>query len=528
MINNAYLTKMASRHREHLSGYLGAHKAGKPNNSSLSKSKATTSTEQGTVQSQSKDVPVLFTSSARSRATYLSAKTRPVVKITGKATINHLPDELLLKIFSYLDAGHLLLAARVCKRWLPVAKDNLLWERIVARYCGPSTSASNQTLQSGQNTSAVSSKNLFIKSVSSSRNKKALRFLKKINPFTGLSRDTDKALKSAGVYFQLTLIDQYQNEHVLNSKDVFYHQMAATTRWYDLEVPKIKHIKKIQVHSINPLFFNNKGTAIYNSPYQRSLLLSHDLDWNKVLKRITDFDNLHLLFLPNGFVLCLERCKMLLNWLCLFQGDGELAFVSMGLHCNQLVQRCLLGSSDIPYDIGTHKVIPDDIDSSYGLHDYQCTVEIRTSRNSIWSQQFNCLSCKKENIGSGFAVFPLIRKDYHCDHVILQKKLQFPWKTDAFRGIVENVAWIDVTVLDERGEPFWCISSLSRVGEQCLQKNFDFDYSSEDVYTLSFMDERGKLEAQMSKTDDDNFFMTILNLKLSLDRINAWFGTTYK
>ena len=39
--------------------------------------------------------------------------------------------------------------------------------------------------------------------------------------------------------------------------------------------------------------------------------------------------------------------------------------------------------------------------------------------------------------GSGFAVFPLIRKDYHCDHVILQKKLQFPWKTDAFKGIVE-------------------------------------------------------------------------------------------
>ena len=39
--------------------------------------------------------------------------------------------------------------------------------------------------------------------------------------------------------------------------------------------------------------------------------------------------------------------------------------------------------------------------------------------------------------GSGYVVLPLIRKDYHTDHVVLQKKLQFPWKTDAFKGVVE-------------------------------------------------------------------------------------------
>ena len=38
---------------------------------------------------------------------------------------------------------------------------------------------------------------------------------------------------------------------------------------------------------------------------------------------------------------------------------------------------------------------------------------------------------------SGYAKFPLIRKDCHHDHVIFTKALQFPWKTDNFKGIVE-------------------------------------------------------------------------------------------
>ena len=41
--------------------------------------------------------------------------------------------------------------------------------------------------------------------------------------------------------------------------------------------------------------------------------------------------------------------------------------------------------------------------------------------------------------GSGYIVLPLIRKDFHTDHVVLQKKLHFPWKTDAFKGIVEVI-----------------------------------------------------------------------------------------
>ena len=41
--------------------------------------------------------------------------------------------------------------------------------------------------------------------------------------------------------------------------------------------------------------------------------------------------------------------------------------------------------------------------------------------------------------GTGYVVLPLIRKEFHSDHVVLQKKLHFPWKTDAFKGVVEVI-----------------------------------------------------------------------------------------
>ena len=46
-----------------------------------------------------------------------------VNRTIGPTLVSSLPDELLLNIFSYLNAGDLLTAARVCKRWQPLASD---------------------------------------------------------------------------------------------------------------------------------------------------------------------------------------------------------------------------------------------------------------------------------------------------------------------------------------------------------------------------------------------------------------------
>ncbi|KAL4234816.1 proteasome-mediated ubiquitin-dependent protein catabolic process [Mactra antiquata] len=513
---------MAGRHKEHLSSYLNKHKTGSASSSS-GKGQATRPKKDQDADKQNndsnessasaRDVPVFFTSKARMRASYMLCRKQHVVRITGSALINSLPDELLLKIFSYLDAGSLLMAARVCQRWLPIAKDKELWDKIYSNFFNsvPSASGTKSGKVENQN-----KKSMYIKSITNTRNKKAMRFLKKISPFTGMPHDTDKALKFTGVYYQLTFIDTDKTEHILNSNDIFYHAMSMSVRWYNLDMPSIKSLREIKVHAVNPLFFDEKGKALWNSPYQRSILLNYDINWSKVIQtsKPTGCDDMILLYtLPDGLVIA--------TW----QRGGEMAFVTVGLHYNQIVNRCLMGTSDTPFDLGIHKVIPDDVDPSYGLHDYQCTVEFRTLRNTLWKQQFQRLHCKKEHIASGYAVYPLIEEEY--THVTFDKHLQFPWKTDAFKGIVENVVWVDVTVMDERQEPYWCVSCCTNVGDKNFKKDFDFEFGNDGAYNMSYTDNRGKIESEMRKGDDKQYIMTKLTLKISLDAINSWFGTSY-
>lgn len=42
---------------------------------------------------------------------------------------NLLPDNLLLSLFSYLDAKSLVTVSEVCWHWAKVSKDNTLWRR---------------------------------------------------------------------------------------------------------------------------------------------------------------------------------------------------------------------------------------------------------------------------------------------------------------------------------------------------------------------------------------------------------------
>jgi len=58
----------------------------------------------------------------------------PSVIASQLRSINDLPDEIILKIFSYFEPEDLCLnTAKVCKRWNVLAKDVVLWKRL--SYC---------------------------------------------------------------------------------------------------------------------------------------------------------------------------------------------------------------------------------------------------------------------------------------------------------------------------------------------------------------------------------------------------------
>lgn len=45
----------------------------------------------------------------------------------------YLPEAVLLQIFSYLDYNELLNVGLVCKNWLPISRDDLLWRDVFHR-----------------------------------------------------------------------------------------------------------------------------------------------------------------------------------------------------------------------------------------------------------------------------------------------------------------------------------------------------------------------------------------------------------
>ncbi|XP_064599123.1 F-box only protein 15-like [Liolophura sinensis] len=445
---------------------------------------------------------------------YSYVKAKPVLMRKGRTTIDHLPDEVLYKIFSFFGAHHLLLTARVCKRWNILANDNLLWAEIFKTYA---PNKKKDTTLEPENIPFSFWKSQCIKRCSDQRNKDAFRHLRKLHPYTGLPRETNKILERCGIQWVLVLQDSRGEQHEMRACGNFPFCMSSLVRWYSLQSPSLREIRKIQVYSINPLFFE-RGRAVANSPYQRSLLLELELKWDSWVRTnspTSSDDLVNLYLLPQGV--------MLATW----KGDGELAFVAACLHHHQLVQRCLYGTRQSAFIPTLPKPVFDDVDKTYGLHDYSCTMELHHQRQSIWNQQFRRLHCKRENLVGGYAFFDLIRPDYSSDHSIISQKIVLPWKTDAFKGRLENVTILDMTILDEQGHPFWCLSSP--VSLQSTSEGLSFDYSSDGCCCIKYVEPKGKVVMELNWSPDrEQYFVTRLLVAVSLQAINDWFGTLYK
>ena len=84
--------------------------------------------------------------------------------------------------------------------------------------------------------------------------------------------------------------------------------------------------------------------------------------------------------------------------------------MTSSLHWNDLVERCLLGSTTERYASAAHAPVADDVDPRYGLHGYSCTVELRNHKTSLWSEQFRDLNAS--NDGQSLSLFYYICTTY--------------------------------------------------------------------------------------------------------------------
>jgi hypothetical protein len=97
-----------------------------------------------------------------------------------------------------------------------------------------------------------------------------------------------------------------------------------------------------------------------------------------------------------------------------------------------------------------------DIDSTFGLHDYQITVDIRSSTQSYLCETFRKVFTK--DLHSGFAWFVLVDSDDDSKKFnssglkVKTDKIEYVWKSLITNGSVKNMAMMDLVIQDEFGE----------------------------------------------------------------------------
>ncbi|XP_033117239.1 F-box only protein 15-like [Anneissia japonica] len=429
-----------------------------------------------------------------------------------KASIDDMPDEVLLYIFGFLPANDLLTSASVCRRWLKLSNDDVLWQELYMKYgqLKKHESVEVQLKVHGD----IRWKRECIRRCIEKRNSRLKLLLKKKSNYTLLPADTKKVIEKLGIRWQLVLTDSDKNEHFFDQSDVYHFQTSVTVRWYSLEFPPIKSLYQAAIYALAPLFFHKDGSAVSNSPCQRSLLLKVRLDGGFTKEQMGADERVSLHSLRGGLILG--------TW----KDGGDLAFLSQCLHCAHLIQKCLRGSSDSIYLPLLKKPPMDDIDPQYGLHDYTCIVELRNQRAAQWSQQFRFLHTSKSDLNDGFAKLVLIRDDVMEDHSSTIKKLSLPWKTEIFKGIVQDLCIMDLTLHDEFKETMWTVSSPVAIYESDDHK-VDFTYDG-PAYHIKHSDDIGHVILRLIWIEDREVFMvTKGELYLSCKAINDWFSTRY-
>ncbi|XP_069112689.1 F-box only protein 15-like isoform X2 [Argopecten irradians] len=493
-----------NRHKNLMVNYLSSHKSSSPGSGEHTKRKTPTDTTSGSRRA----------SNPPRHGAQLSSKFSSRMS-QRKATVHDIPDEVLLKVFSFFGAQDLILVSQVCQRWRNLANDNSLWRPIFLKYAPKSEVEASRA---GDFTSVSHLKTTCIRRCVEQRNKRVFRNLRKKSPYTGISqqRDVEKALIDSCVFWQLAFVDASDNEMCIQNDDVSVHTMAASVRWYNFSGQSLHSTKFLRIYSCNPIFFDaKKGCAVKDSPYQRSVLMTFPLKWSSWVgtnKPIGENDTVNLYCLPRGLAIAV------------WKDGGEVAFVCVGLHLHHLVDRCLRGNSLEPFCPPVPPVLTDDIDSAFGLHGYNCTVQLRTMKQQIWDQQFRGLNCHS-NTGGGYAQFILIEPH---ERQIINKAIVFPWKTEAFKGKIKNACWLDITVIDETGEVFWTVSSLvcSKTAQRAGASSLDFDYCDDNSRSIDFIDEVGKFHLEFSETDDQDMYITQAVLGLTLKAINTRFSSS--
>uniref|UniRef100_A0A8C4RU21 F-box protein 15 n=1 Tax=Erpetoichthys calabaricus TaxID=27687 RepID=A0A8C4RU21_ERPCA len=295
--------------------------------------------------------------------------------------------------------------------------------------------------------------------------------LKDINPYTGLPAKTKQVLRLEYMYVFVYIF--YLN----------YQQILRN------------------------LYFACKVLYICGWP---SLLSTYDLADHKSAVVIGSDKLIKVVLLPPGLLIGVWKV---------------LAFFMASLHFHKLIEKCTLGTLSCPYTEPMKPPVYDDIDPENGLHGYKLHFELHDSRKQFISGCFYQLFCRKNNIQNGFLRVSVIDIKDLSQHIAVSGRVGIKWNTEALKSVIQDSCFMDLTVLDEAQNPFWCVSTP--VSLKSSHQSIAYDYVGQ-YYIVSFQDSCGKVQMELVWLEEqEQFFIINLVLYISTEKVNMHFGTQY-
>ncbi|NXD81552.1 FBX15 protein, partial [Halcyon senegalensis] len=436
-----------------------------------------------------------------------------------------MPAEMLIKIFSYLDAASLLSVGCVNKHFYHLANDNGIWLKIYSSCFQPKKAVrkmkTEQTETGSLGCAALHDRNpgywkkeYIFKQIAAVKTR-VMQLVKPVDPYTGLPCKNKEAMKASGLSWIIVLKDKYGKEHVMEKAKLAFKDTSLTILWYSTDWPCLGILSTLRLFGVMPLLPDQSRAHNKKGPHRCSLIAEYHLANLTESSVAVGADKLVQLFsLSPGLLVGLWKEK------------NEIAFVMASLHYHQLLERSTLGSATVQYALPPNQPVLDDIDPEYGLHGYSLHLDMHGRSCTYLCGTFRSLFCRKDDIANGYLRLTVVSLKDSTKHLPLTGTLGLFWETDVFKGSVKNCFMMVVTVLDETGKPFWCFSAPVYL-ELSSKASGLYDYVGPS-YTTDYADSEGKVCVEFVRLEETKeYFIVNLVLYISTKKVNNWYGTNY-
>ncbi|XP_058270026.1 F-box only protein 15 [Hemibagrus wyckioides] len=414
-----------------------------------------------------------------------------------------LPPEVILKIFSYLDAASLFSVCFVSRQFHELANDNVIWYELYSCEMGRRKWKLDSESADVQDVPAAVWKKLLFSEMGCHKDAVWMKKLRHMNLNTGMPEQTEQVLRSLRVVWEITLTLKRGKQSVYKQSQAFFSDSSVTVCWSGGVWPRIQNVYNVQLHGVL-----GSPTTITAKPAWRSLISKTLVRRMEKWRYIGEDSLVKLVQFDEGITVGVWR------------GTWIIAFIMATLHFHRLVERSVLGSLFCPYRPRAFPALHIDVPPGFSVHGYTVLLLLHNSVRRILQCRYSPVLCTRDKQHGEFVQLRPVHITQK--HTPISGRISFPWKAGKLQGDIKNCCMMTVSVLDEAQRPVWCISSSAALFLRHSRVVCE-TYDGEQL-ALSYDDTDGKLKMTLVWMQDlQLYFLIGLHIWISVEKMNTHF-----